>query len=281
VARELTGALETSAPAPQVETGSLLPGSKLLALSPRSGWVWVGCFLAGLLAGEVLALVVASVVGVALGHGSALSSVASRSVLPPWYVVSSLLGLWLGFLGGAALAVRVAGTGQGRAELGLSARPLDLIGLPIGLACQGAIAVLYALAAGTNQDLSGPAHKLADGFHGWAVVVIVVLTGVGAPVVEEIFFRGVLLRGLASLTLTGRRTTVSVVLAGAAAVVLDGLCFAAAHAQGLQFAGLAALGVVLALCHLRTGRLGMSIAAHMAFNLVAVLALVGVVGGPR
>ena len=45
------------------------------------------------------------------------------------------------------------------------------------------------------------------------------------------------------------------------------------HFQPLQFAGLFVLGTVLALLAVRTGRLGLSIVTHMAFNATTVALL--------
>jgi hypothetical protein len=61
------------------------------------------------------------------------------------------------------------------------------------------------------------------------------------------------------------------------AVVLDGLLFGLAHAEWVQLAGLALLGVLLATMSYRTGRLGMNMVTHASFNLVAVLAVYKVV----
>lgn len=49
--------------------------------------------------------------------------------------------------------------------------------------------------------------------------------------------------------------------------------FGISHFQLVQFPGLFAFGVVLAVLAVRTGRLGPSIAAHVAFNGVAVIGL--------
>jgi membrane protease YdiL (CAAX protease family) len=80
--------------------------------------------------------------------------------------------------------------------------------------------------------------------------------------VEELFFRGLVLRSLLG------RTPVPVALVGSA------LLFALAHFEAAQFAGLAAFGVVLAVLAWRTGRLTPGIGAHAAFNTVAVLSVV-------
>ena len=58
------------------------------------------------------------------------------------------------------------------------------------------------------------------------------------------------------------------------AVVVSGLLFGAVHVELLQFAGLALFGIVLGFLSYRTGRLGMNIVAHGAFNLLALTAVV-------
>ncbi len=56
--------------------------------------------------------------------------------------------------------------------------------------------------------------------------------------------------------------------------MISGVLFGAVHAELLQFAGLAVFGVFLGLISYRTGRLGMNIVAHGAFNLLALTAVV-------
>ena len=56
------------------------------------------------------------------------------------------------------------------------------------------------------------------------------------------------------------------------AVLLDGLLFGASHAELAQLPGLVAVGVVLSLCYVWTGRLGLSILTHVGFNSVAIAA---------
>ena len=107
-------------------------------------------------------------------------------------------------------------------------------------------------------------------------MLIALLTIFGAPFVEEVFFRGLLLRGLTGFASSsdGRRRRWA--LAGA--VVVDGLLFGLAHGEWVQLPGLAAFGIVLAVLTLRTGRLGMSIVAHCTFNGLAI-ASIAVLGG--
>jgi membrane protease YdiL (CAAX protease family) len=89
-----------------------------------------------------------------------------------------------------------------------------------------------------------------------AVVVIV-----GAPVVEELFFRGLVLRSLQ------RRFGDGWAVAGSA------VAFGLAHFEPLQLPALVVLGVVLGVLALRTGRLGPGMFAHGAFNAITIIAL--------
>ncbi len=100
-------------------------------------------------------------------------------------------------------------------------------------------------------------------------------TVVGAPFFEELFFRGLLLKGLLGvfgITGDGARSLKAVGVV--AAVVVDGLLFGLAHAEFEQLAGLAVFGCILAVVACKTRRLGMNMVSHATFNLVAILAIV-------
>ena len=84
---------------------------------------------------------------------------------------------------------------------------------------------------------------------------------VGAPVIEELFFRGLLLRALKAR------------IGSVGAVIASGVLFGLAHFEPLQLPVLALFGVVLGMVALRTGRLGPGICAHAAFNSLAVYSL--------
>jgi len=89
-----------------------------------------------------------------------------------------------------------------------------------------------------------------------AIVVVV-----GAPVVEELFFRGLVLRSLQ------RR------FGDVWAVVGSAMLFGVAHFEPLQLPALVGLGVVLGVMAVYNKRLGPSIFAHAGFNLVTMIAL--------
>jgi uncharacterized protein len=136
------------------------------------------------------------------------------------------------------------------------------------------VALIYLPFISHLHDFQAPTTKVTGGAHGGAFVVIAVLTVVGAPFFEEVFFRGLLLRGLLGVfgvTGDGSRSlrSVRVVMP----VLLDGLLFGLAHAEFEQLAGLAVFGCILAVVAYKTKRLGMNIVSHATFNLVAILAI--------
>jgi membrane protease YdiL (CAAX protease family) len=241
----------------------------------RQGLAWLGVAAGGFLGGQVFALVVVEAVAAALGHRAGLGRILSRPVVPAWAVTSELVGLWCGLVAAVVVASRLAGTGSVTQDMGLRFTPLDvLIGLAAGLAGQMLlIPLLYAplgpLVPHLDRRLSAPARHLTQAFSGSELAVLGLATVVVVPVVEELFFRGLLLGGLRrALASAGRVGTV-------VAVVADGVLFGLAHAESLQLLGLAAFGMLLAGLRVATGRLGPSILAHATFNFLAVAAASG------
>jgi membrane protease YdiL (CAAX protease family) len=246
--------------------------------TPRQAWYWllfaVGGFVVGQLAAGVFAVVAGALAGKTVTQTEAL---ATQTVPPEWYVVSTLIGLWIGFLGAPWLASRTQGTRHFARDLGLRFRWIDLIGIVIGLGGQyvidGGYWLYQHLFHHTFNNFNAPSQKLTGASHGTGFVVIAIATVLLAPAAEELFFRGLLLKSLVRLftplQAAGRTRAVTVVLA----VVADGLLFGAAHGEWVQFAGLAGFGIVLAAVSYRTGRLGMNMVAHATFNLVAIVSI--------
>ncbi|HMK62871.1 MAG TPA: CPBP family intramembrane glutamic endopeptidase [Acidimicrobiales bacterium] len=237
--------------------------------------------IAGFLVGQVLSAVLLVAVAAVNGHLHDVSRLAARQVPPGWVVVTGLVGLWIGFLGALFVASRAGGTGHVARDMGLRLRPVDFaIGPLVGLGGQLVLLPLLYLPLEhfiphLSQKLSQPAKHLTGGFPGADLAIIGVLTVLVVPVVEELLFRGLFLRGaLRAFAGAGR------VLGPTLAVVVTGIVFALAHLEALETLGLGAFGIVLALMALRYGRLGPCILAHATFNLVAVVA-VAVVAPPH
>jgi membrane protease YdiL (CAAX protease family) len=219
----------------------------------------------GFAVGIVLAAVAAAIAESATGYKP-----SSGSAVPVAVTAANLIGLWTGLAGAAVIISRRKGTGRLSTDYGFRIGAWwDVpLGAAVGLACQyGLIPLLYLpfeqLDASLSRRLSKPAHQFADAAHGpLAVVLIFALLAVGAPLVEELYFRGLLQRSLLTR------------LPPAAAIATTSVLFALAHFEAVQFAGLAVFGAILGYMAWRTGRLGPSVAAHMAFNAAAVAAVV-------
>ncbi len=235
-------------------------------------WMWMLFAVLGFAGGQIMASVLALLTAAVTGHSSELTRIASLSEPPEWFVASSLVGIWIGFGGGAWLASKVRGVGGFRRDLGLRFAPIDLIGIPVGVVGQVAVYVMYLpfrhLVHNFNQQFNAPSQRLTGSSHGWGFLLIGVLTVVGAPFFEELFFRGLVLRALCRIFgEVGRWVGPTL------AIVLTGILFGLVHAESLQLVGLASFGIVLSYMAYRTGRLGMGMLAHASFNLFAVVSI--------
>jgi uncharacterized protein len=246
-----------------------------------AAWRWFFYALIGFLVGQLAAGVFGAVAGDIAGKNAAqMARITAATVPPEWYVVSTLVGLWIGFFGAPWLASRTRGTRRLWADLGVRFRWIDLWGIAIGVGGQIVIALLYAPFEHDIHDFNGPSQKLTGGAHGAGFLVVALATVVLAPFMEELFFRGLLFKSLARLfTPSGATATRRRGLGIVVAIVVDGLLFGLAHGEWVQLAGLALFGVALAAVSYRTGRLGMNMVAHASFNLVAIVAILSQRGG--
>jgi membrane protease YdiL (CAAX protease family) len=218
-------------------------------------------FAAGVVISAIATTIAASIVGYHQGSGAPL---------PVAVTAADVAGLWVGLVGGVVVAGHKAGTGSLVADFGLRVGGwFDIAGgAAVGVASQyllipGLYLPFEALDRHLAHQLAAPANQETGAVHSpLALVVLVAFLAIGAPVVEELFFRGLVLRGL-----LGRAPTV-------VAIASSALLFALAHFEAIQFAGLAAFGVVLGVLAWRTGRLAPGMAAHAAFNAVAVAGVV-------
>lgn len=172
------------------------------------------------------------------------------------------VGFWAGLVTTVILASRVWGTGATAPDFGMSATGRDwIVGGIAGIGTQAVLVpVLYwAIELITGPlDVDGPAKELLDGGGALYLIVVAISAVVVAPVVEELFFRGLLLGSLSR--------HLQPLLAG----VVGSLLFAGTHFQWVQLPGLLVAGLVFSLLALRAGRLGPAIAAHVAFNATTV-----------
>jgi len=219
----------------------------------------------GFLLGQVVASVLDALIAASIHFPGGMTALSKLADPPWWSNAVGLGGLWVGF----GVAIYYAHDRGGLAPLpgAWRPRPSDAGYLVLGVACQLVVGVAYA--PFHFKNMNKPVDHLFGAAHGATFALLAAMTVLGAPVVEEWLFRGVVFRALdAGLgERGGRRGT-------AAAVGLSALIFALAHAEWLQLPGLFFLGVVLALVVLRTRRLVPSVLTHVGFNALTMTSLV-------
>lgn len=204
---------------------------------------------------------VTAIVASALAGGVAAAAVGTSDGIVVLLV--GQVAFWSVLVG----TVRVAGRAQVDADtLAMRFRWPDLpVGAFAGVATQLVLVpAIYIPFRGMldEDDLGAPARDLLGRVDGAALVAMAVSVIVVAPLVEELFFRGLLLDAMRQ-----RWNTV-------AAVIGSSMVFGATHFQPLQFPALTLAGAVFAFAAVRTGRLGAAVAVHAGFNATAVVALV-------
>jgi hypothetical protein len=186
-------------------------------------------------------------------------------------LVVSEAGLWTGLFGTCVITSRRYGTGHVRADFRLQFRWADLligfVGAMVARCFAGIVLVpfIHALRSAGNPDQS--LYSVTSlGASGW--IVLILLSCAGAPLFEELFFRGLLQGQLAERFGPAVAIGVTAVVFGAAHIAND------PGIAGLLLAlSVGAAGVVLGVVRHLTGRLGSSIATHAFFNISAVVAL--------
>ena len=245
-----------------------VPGAATPGLEPAPHFVepddqvrWgMGDAVAGVLLSLALSVLVASVVFAFVGS-------EGFEDLPLWGTALLQVPLWLALLGVPLLATNLKGRRSLRTDFGFAMRWTDVpVGLALGLALQIGLGlvlqVLYPLLGLDLDRVGDSAEELtADATNVAGVAIVILIAAVAAPLFEELFYRGLLLRSVQ------RR------FGDVAAVVVPGVVFGLVHFQLFDLLALVLFGIVLGVVTLRTGRLGIPIWAHVAFNLTALLSL--------
>lgn len=183
-------------------------------------------------------------------------------------VLSALAAVsWVTFIVGVVALAKMSGTSVG-VVVGAGVRPIDVVGVPIGVFAQLVVVpLLYvplrwvAPDAFSGDDVERNARELLDAATGWRVLLLIVVVVVGAPIVEEIVYRGALQR--AAIARYGH------VVGVAGTSVFFGLI----HLRPVELPGLVVAGAIFGLLAARAGRLGPAVAAHVGFNGAGLLAL--------
>ncbi len=245
---------------------------------PRWG---LGAFFLG-----VGLFVVAEVVSVFIG--------GALKDLPEAAELLGLVLVWAAFLGAIAFATLHGGRRSVVADFGLRFRWWDLlIGIVAGLvltviASQLERLIITLVGGAGFSNLPSSSEPTA-----WFVVNGILGAAIVAPFVEELFFRGLLLRAIGNLVrggrhrLRGRDWDASLqeasrgrrIAAAVVSVAITSIVFTMFHMLEANNAAdlllLAAatlpLGIVNGIFAYRTGRLGPGIVTHITFNAMALL----------
>jgi membrane protease YdiL (CAAX protease family) len=171
-------------------------------------------------------------------------------------------------------ASRRWGTGSLGTDIGLTPRFADLgWGPVIWLGAIGAQVAVGAVVVALGVPLVGNTEGIEEISADRTYVVSLVITAViAAPIVEEMVFRGVVMRGL--------RSRLPIV----ATIILQGLLFGAAHVDPVRGVGnvglvlvLGGVGIAFGISVALLGRIGPAMVAHALFNgAVLLIVLSGV-----
>jgi membrane protease YdiL (CAAX protease family) len=213
---------------------------------------WLGCWVAGNLLGSM---------AIALS-GRDVGSVDT----PVWVTLVGALALWIPIVIGLREVSNRFGLGTLAKDYGLVFRPVDAVGVAIGVLTQLVLVrlVYWPLETWfpdtfTVADREENARTLYDSANGAWLVGLVLIVVVGAPLVEELLYRGLLQGAFV------RR--INDVLA----VVVVALWFALIHFRPVEYPGLFVVGLVLGTCALVTRRIGLGIVTHAAFNATGLI----------
>jgi membrane protease YdiL (CAAX protease family) len=212
---------------------------------------WAVAWFAGQLLGSVLL---------------AVSGTGETDEAPIAVVLVSVVILWLCYLVVMVHVSRRYGTGRFAADFAFRVRGRDVLGVGIGVLCQIVLVPaiylpLQAIWPDTFSDdqLRENAAGLADRAGGISTMLLVLVVAVGAPIVEELVYRG-LIQG----SLTSR-------LSDWVAVTATASLFTIIHFRPVEYPGLFVFAIVLGACAAVTRRLGCSIFVHVGFNATGLL----------
>jgi membrane protease YdiL (CAAX protease family) len=201
-----------------------------------------------------------------------VASGGSGEIKGVWTVVA-LVGSWAGMVGWVVYASRRKGTGTLARDFGFRFRWIDpLIGFGAGFATLIVTGIISQVIAGlAGEPPADNTEAIFGGQEGSSVGLVLLAVGaaIGAPIVEELFFRGLALRAIE------RRFGPVVGVVGSSAV------FGMLHFQPGTWVSMVTLiaviggyAVVFAVLTRFFRRLGPAIFAHMTINGIGVALLV-------
>ena len=182
-----------------------------------------------------------------------------------WGLIVAFTSPWVFLAGWPIVATKFKGNGAA-IDFGLVVHaPHIRLGVVAGLASLGLASVAAFLTVQVFGPISSSAGDVAKEQHGITLVLFALFALIGAPLVEEIAFRGMLFGALTKSSFTP--LVASLISAGV---------FALFHFEPKRFFVLFVIGAVLGEARRRSGSTLTSVVAHMVNNAPAVVSLLGV-----
>jgi membrane protease YdiL (CAAX protease family) len=177
-----------------------------------------------------------------------------------WGLIIAFCAPWFMLAGWPIVATTLKGNGPG-IDLGLIAPRTHLrLGFVAGLLSLAAASLIAVIVTRFTGPLSSSAGDVGLNQTGIVLVLFVLLAMFGAPIVEEIAFRGMLYGALAKAHVNEHLV-----------VVITALVFALFHFEPKRFVILFVIGMILGEVRRRTGSTSAAIVAHVVNNTPAAL----------
>ena len=177
-----------------------------------------------------------------------------------WGLIIAFSAPWLMMAGWPIIATTMKGNGP-KLDLGLIAPRTHLrLGFAAGLASLLVASVVAWIVTRFTGPISSTAGDVGVNQSGIVLILFVLMAMFGAPIVEEIAFRGLLYGALAKAHINERLV-----------VVITALVFALFHFELKRFIILFAIGLILGEVRRRTGSTSAAIVAHIVNNAPAAL----------
>jgi membrane protease YdiL (CAAX protease family) len=221
-----------------------------------SVWHALAVFIAGVIGG-----IVGLSIGLALS-GDESAKLSDQSALTTFCAFAGqfavvALGLWI--------VSRTRGSGSWSRDYGFALRVNDGWAIFLGLAVQ--VLMLLALAPFVQPDEEQGVVDAIQDASGAKLAVLALAAGLFAPVLEELLFRGLLLRSLLRKVSVAAAIIVSSVIFGGVHLLLD-----PTYGTLVVTPGLMVMGAIAAILAVRSGELSQPILFHVGFNLLVVVA---------
>lgn len=186
-----------------------------------------------------------------------------------WLLLLTVVVPWLGMGGWPWLISKLRGNGP-RLDFGLRLGFGDIgWGLLYGLAALFAAAAIAEVLTRVFGEFDSSAGEVATSLENFPIqrFLFAVAVGVGAPIVEELCYRGLLMTSLLKRDMSRWL-----------AVVVSAALFAAMHLEPIRFALLFAIGLILGVARVHRNNTTTAMVAHMVNNMPGAIGILFLLG---